>query len=145
MRVILVASVAAILAVGGGSAASAPGASMGAETSLRISFWAGGNDERTTADKPKQWTLRCDPAAGTHPEKADACRRLKAMKQPFKPLRAGLQCTQQYGGPQEAVISGIYLGQRVFASLSLVDGCQIARFKRLSFLVPGFRAGSLDS
>ena len=54
-------------------------------------------------------------------------------------------CTQQYGGPQEGTVSGTYLGRRVSASFSLTDGCQIARFKRVAFLFPGFRAGSLDS
>ena len=144
MRVAL-AAVAAVLAVGCGSAASAPGAATADETSLRISFWPEGNDEKPASAKPKQWTLRCEPPAGSHPQDAEACRKLKAMKQPFKPPRKGLQCTQQYGGPQEAVITGTYQGQRVFASLSLRDGCQIARFKRLAFLVPGFRVGSVDS
>ena len=145
MRATLAVAVVASLAVGCGSAASAPGASRDDETSLRISFWSQGNDETRTTDKPKQWTLRCDPAGGTHPQDAEACRKLKAMKQPFKPLRKDVQCTQQYGGPQEAVITGTYLGQHISASLSLTDGCRIARFKRLAFLVPGFRVSGLDS
>jgi hypothetical protein len=144
MRVAL-AVVAAVLAVGCGSAASAPGGAAGEATSLRISFWPEGNDEKLNADEPRQWTLRCDPPAGTHPQQADACRKLKAMKQPFKRPRRNLQCTQQYGGPQEAVITGVHGGQRVLASLSLRDGCQIARFKRLAFLIPGFRVSSVDS
>ena len=109
MRATLAVAVAASLAVGCGSAASSSGASQAEETSLRISFWAAGNDEARTTDKPRQWTLRCDPAGGTHPQDADACRKLKALKQPFRPLRKDLQCTQQYGGPQEAVITGTYL------------------------------------
>ena len=145
MRATLVVAVAASLVVGCGSAASATGGSNADETSLRISFWSEGNDESRTSDKPKQWTLRCDPAGGTHPQHADACRKLKAQSQPFRPLRKDLQCTQQYGGPQEAVISGTYQGRPVFASLSLTDGCRIARFKRLQFLVPGFRVSSFGS
>ena len=145
MRATLTVAIAAVLAVGCGAAASAPGVPAAEETSLKISFWAGGNDERSTKDKPKQWTLRCDPAGGTHPNDAAACTKLKTLTQPFKPPRRGLMCTQQYGGPQEGTITGTYLGQRVLASLSLTDGCQIARFKRLAFLFPGFRVGSLDS
>lgn len=144
MRVL--AAVAITLAVGCGSAASAPGGSEGAdETSLRISFWADGNDGPKDGEKPRQWTLRCDPPAGSHPNEADACRRLKAMKQPFRAPRKDVMCTQEYGGPQEATVSGVYQGRRVFASLSLKDGCQISRFTRLAFLVPGFRLASRDS
>ena len=145
MRATLAVAVAASLVVGCGSAASSSGASQAEETSLRISFWAEGNDEARTTDKPKQWTLRCDPAGGTHPQDADACRKLKAQSQPFRPLRKDLMCTQQYGGPQEAVITGTYQGRPVFVSLSLTDGCRISRFKRLQFLVPGFRVSSFGS
>ena len=145
MRATLAVAVAASLAVGCGSAASAPGESTANGTSLRISYWAAGNDETRTSDKPKEWTLRCDPAGGTHPQDAEACRKLKALSQPFKAPRKDVQCTQQYGGPQEAVITGTYLGQRVYASLSLTDGCRIARFKRLAFLVPGFRVSALGN
>jgi Subtilisin inhibitor-like len=145
MRVTLAVAIAASLAVGCGSAASAPGAPSGGGTSLTISYWPEGNDVRSTTDKPRQWTLRCDPAGGTHPADADACRKLKTLKQPFKRPQRGLMCTEQYGGPQEGTVRGTYLGTRVFASFSLVDGCQIARFKRVAFLFPGFRVGSLDS
>jgi hypothetical protein len=145
MRATLAVAAVVGLAVGCGSAASAPGTPTAGETSLRISFWSEGNDERTTSDKPRQWTLRCDPAGGTHPQEVEACRKLKAQSQPFRPLRKDLQCTQQYGGPQEAVIRGTYQGRPVYASLSLTDGCRIARFKRLQFLVPGFRVSSFGS
>jgi hypothetical protein len=149
MRTTLAVAVVAGLAVGCGSAASAPSASPSGserETSLRISYWSEGNDEQKTSDKPDdQWTLRCDPAGGSLPKDAEACRKLKTMKRPFAPPRKDLQCTQQFGGPQEAVISGTYLGDRVFARLSLTDGCQIARFKRLGFLIPGFRVSAPGS
>jgi hypothetical protein len=143
MRVVLAAVVAASFALGCGSAASAPASPAGGDdTSLRISFWAEGDDAQAA---PKRWTLRCDPAGGSHPRDAEACRKLDALKQPFKAPRKDLQCTQQYGGPQEATVTGTYLGNRVFARLTLTDGCQIARFKRLSFLVPGFRVTALGS
>jgi hypothetical protein len=145
MRATLAVAFAASLAVGCGSAASAPAAPAGGVISLKISYWPAGNDETTTTDKPRRWTLRCHPAGGSHPNAVDACRKLKVLKQPFKPLRDDLQCTQQYGGPQEGTLSGTYLGRRVSASFSLVDGCQIARFKRVAFLFPGFSAGALDS
>jgi hypothetical protein len=140
MRATLVAGILAALALGCGSAASAPPASP-ATTSLKISFWAEGK----AASTPLTWTLRCDPPAGSLPRAADSCRRLKVMGKPFALPRARAACTQVYGGPQQATIAGIYLGQRVFASLAMNDGCQIARFKKLGFLVPGFTPGSPNS
>ena len=149
MRTTLTVAVVAGLAVGCGSAASAPTPSpsgSGQDTTLRISYWSEGNDELKTSDQPdKQWTLRCDPAAGSLPKDVEACRKLKAMKRPFAPPRKDVQCTQEYGGPQEAVITGTYLGSRIFARLSLTDGCQIARFKRLGFLIPGVRVSAPGS
>jgi len=50
-----------------------------------------------------------------------------------------------YGGPQQATITGTYLGQRVLVFLALNDGCQISRFKRLGFLVPDFSPGGPNS
>jgi Subtilisin inhibitor-like len=145
MRATLALAFAVMLGVGCGSAASAPAAPDADETSLTISYWPSGNDLRAPREKPRQWTLRCDPAGGTHPNEADACRKLKVLKQPFKPVRRDVMCTEQYGGPQKGTVRGTYLGTRVFAGFSLVNGCQIARFKRVSFLFPGFTVGSVDS
>ncbi|MDQ3164244.1 MAG: subtilase-type protease inhibitor [Actinomycetota bacterium] len=141
MRRTLAATVLAALAVGCGSAASAPEAEPA--TSLRISYWSEGKAKGD--DTPEAWTLRCDPAGGSLPNDGEACRKLKVLKRPFAPARKGLMCTQVYGGPGEAVISGTFRGERVWTRLSLTDGCQISRFKRLAFLVPGFAVGGPDS
>ena len=140
MRPALAVSVLVGLALGCGSAASAPRAGP-TTTSLTISFWVEGR----AASTPQKWTLRCDPAGGSLTRAAEACRRLKGMRQPFARPRAGLACTQVYGGPQQAVITGTYLGQRVLAFLALNNGCQISRFKKLGFLVPGFSPGGPGS
>ena len=47
-------------------------------------------------------------------------------------------CTQQYGGPDQALITGTYRGRGVWVRLGLADGCQIARFRKLGFLIPAF-------
>jgi len=67
------------------------------------------------------------------------------MQRPFARPRASVACTQVYGGPQQATITGTYLGQRVLVFLALNDGCQISRFKRLGFLVPDFSPGGPNS
>ncbi len=116
----------------------AAGASAGATatTELKISYWP----EGPSAGNVKRWTLRCGPAGGTLPRPAGACEKLAGMRSPFAPVSQDAMCTQQYGGPQEAVVQGTYRGRAVWTRLTLRDGCQIARFKRLAFLVPTFSA-----
>jgi hypothetical protein len=58
---------------------------------------------------------------------------------PFTRISTRAICTEIYGGPQEAVIAGVHNGKRVWIGLSAKNGCQIARAKKLGFLVPGFQ------
>lgn len=46
-------------------------------------------------------------------------------------------CTQQYGGPQVALVTGTFHGQRVNAMFQRTDGCEIARWKALAPLLGG--------
>jgi hypothetical protein len=112
---------------------TAPGAG-GGETDLRIRVWSEGRDGPPT----RTFTLRCDPAGGTLRNPTEACRKLAAMRNPFAPLPKDMVCTQIYGGPQEALITGRYRGRDVRVLLTLRDGCQIERWRRLAFLTPGF-------
>ncbi len=73
-----------------------------------------------------QWTLRCDPSGGTLPKRAAACQKLDTMKNPFLPMRKDLECTQVYGGPEQAVITGRYEGRPVWVLLARRNGCEIA-------------------
>jgi subtilisin inhibitor-like len=132
-------AVIAAAGLGCGSASSAPSENAAAEpaTSLTISFWAEGQDE----SEPRRWTLRCGPVGGTHTRRAAACTRLASMQKPFVAQPKNQVCTQIYGGPEQALVTGKHRGQRVWTALGLGDGCQIARFKQLEFLVPGFRVG----
>jgi hypothetical protein len=50
-------------------------------------------------------------------------------------------CTQQYGGPQTAVVTGRYLGREVHCRFSRTDGCEIARWRAMAALLGG-SAGS---
>src|SRR5204862_197447 len=45
-------------------------------------------------------------------------------------------CTQLYGGPQEALVTGRLRGRLVHADFSRKDGCEIARWTRVGFLLP---------
>jgi hypothetical protein len=81
------------------------------------------------------WTLRCSPPGGTLPAAAAACRRLLALRGPFAPTPRRTVCTQVYGGPQEAVVRGTFAGRRVRTRLTRRNGCAIARWDRVRFLL----------
>jgi hypothetical protein len=80
---------------------------------------------------PTNFTLVClngTPAAESqHPNAAAACTALKnnaALLSPA-PRAKDQACTQQYGGPQQATVTGTVDGNPVEASFSLRDGCEI--------------------
>ena len=53
----------------------------------------------------------------------------------FPEPRADRICTQQYGGPQVAVVTGWFRGREVHSQFSRTDGCEIARWKTLAALL----------
>ena len=93
---------------------------------------------------PLRWTLLCDPPGGDHPLAAPACELLAKFAgqevDPFAPPRKSRACTDLYGGPDTATVSGVWRGRRVQASFSRVDGCEIARWDALGPVLGG--AGS---
>jgi hypothetical protein len=81
------------------------------------------------------YTLVCqggEPAAESqHPSAAEACLALKENPSLLSPPAPGTEraCTQQYGGPQTATVTGMVDGTAVEASFALRDGCEIAAWK----------------
>lgn len=82
------------------------------------------------------WTLQCDPPGGDHPDPAAACAALDAHPDALAPVAPGRMCTQQYGGPMTATVTGRWRGDPVDSRFSLTDGCQIARWAALQGLLP---------
>ncbi len=83
------------------------------------------------------WTLTCDPVGGTHPDPTAACAALTAHGERALPaVRKDRACTQIYGGPQTASVTGTWAGAAVRSSFSLKNGCEIARWKMLQGLLP---------
>jgi hypothetical protein len=128
--------VAAVLALAGllgcSSAESDSSSAARAESAeLRIVFWPKG---RQKAARSVRWTLRCGPIGGTLPRRERACDRLLALNRPFGPVPRGRACTEIYGGPQVAEVRGRLRGRAVAARFTRTDGCQIARWNRVSFL-----------
>jgi len=99
---------------------------------LTITVWP----EGMAAGDGRRWTLQCGPAGGTHPRAAKACARLALLSAPFRPVPADVVCTEIYGGPQEALVTGTFRGRRVHARFNRVNGCEIARWDRVAVLFP---------
>jgi hypothetical protein len=115
-----------VAAVPAASPAAAPG------TELKITLWPSGK-----GPAPHRWTLECAPADGTLPNRRLACTRLARLSAPFAPVPADSACTEQYGGPAEALVTGRFKGRRIWALFNRADGCRIARWKKHEFLFGG--------
>lgn len=77
------------------------------------------------------WTLTCDPAGGTHPDAAAACRQLLAVKDPFGKVKAGTVCPMILASARRATFTGTWFGETV--NRTIVDGgCDLGRWSQLS-------------
>jgi hypothetical protein len=111
-----------------------------ASTSLNITVWPNGVDQ----PGKKTYTLRCAPLGGTLPRRTEACAKLARLNHPFAPTPKNVVCTELYGGPQEALVTGRLRGYSVRASFSRKNGCEIARWNRIRYLFP-VAVGAADS
>jgi hypothetical protein len=83
------------------------------------------------------WTLTCDPVGGSHPSPSTACGVLGASGAEALPGSPTDQmCTQEYGGPQKALIRGTWRGKALSSQLTLENGCEISRWSSLLGLLP---------
>jgi hypothetical protein len=103
-----------------------------ASTSLNVTVWPNGMGQ----PGKKAYTLRCAPLGGTLPRRAEACAKLARLSHPFAPTPMNMACTELYGGPQEALVTGRLRGYSVRASFSRKNGCEIARWNRIRYLFP---------
>ena len=93
------------------------------QANLRVTVWPNG---RTGARVVA--TVHC-------PSASPACRKLATVPgNPFAPTPPGMMCTDIYGGPEEAIVTGTFRGQKVWAHFTRRDGCAIARWNRIAFL-----------
>ena len=103
-----------------------------ASTSLHVTVWPNGIGHGTK----HTYTLTCAPVGGTLPHRLAACSRLARLKSPFAGLPKNIACTQIYGGPQQALVTGRFRGALVRARFNRRNGCQIERWNRMAFLLP---------
>jgi hypothetical protein len=77
------------------------------------------------ARPPRRITIRC-----TSPEDSPGCEALSKVKpKTFEPTPGNVACTQQFGGPQTATVTGTLRGEPVDAEFSLANGCEISRWQ----------------
>jgi hypothetical protein len=124
---VAVACAAALAACGSTPAASGPAgtdSTMAAKVSLDITV-------KTTPGAPvKHWTLRCDPAGGSHPDPAAACGVLLKAKAPFAPLPKDVMCPMIIVGTKTAIVKGTYFGRHVDTTF-MPGGCDLAKWQQI--------------
>jgi len=103
-------------------------------TTLAIAFYPKGMSQPEVS----RYRLRCNPASGTVPHPARACRTLANLAHPFAPTPPGTFCTALAMGPEEAIVTGRLRGSPVYAHLRVQGGCEINRWRRVANVVPGF-------
>jgi len=109
---------------GGCGSAAAPGIPAPARVSLTITL-AGAPGE-----PQGHWTVRCDPAGGTHPDPAAVCKALIAAM-PFAPQPPRKVCPQIIIDSKAVIITGAWYGKKVHRVV-IDGGCDLALFAKLS-------------
>ncbi|MEU0370754.1 SSI family serine proteinase inhibitor [Streptomyces sp. NPDC006283] len=91
-----------------------------------------------------RYELKCGPAGGTHPSAESACRRLEELakqeRDPFAPVPQDQMCTQQFGGPATARVTGTWRGRQIDATFDRSNGCEISRWQTLEPVLPNTRS-----
>ncbi len=126
---LLATSLALVVVLGacGGSAAAA-------ETKLSITLYPNGLGKPGVVHR----RLSCNPASGTVPNPAGACRVLARLAHPFAGVPAGTICSHLDTGPQVASVVGHIRGKAVRTQLNLRGSCEIGRWRLVAAVVPGF-------
>lgn len=109
------------------------GATRAGTTELTVVVRSGrGSEERT-------YSLLCDPPGGDHPDPEAACRLLDELDDPFAPVPSDMMCTEIYGGPQTATVTGTLRGEPVDAEFDRTNGCEISRWDQHAVILGEIR------
>jgi hypothetical protein len=114
-------------------ACSSAAAGTSGQASLRVVY------KRTATAAPVVRLVTCARVPGTGAEPTPACARLDELARPFAPVPRGSACTEIYGGPQTARVTGTFKGRRIWVVFRRTNGCEIDRWNRHAFLFPGGR------
>ena len=89
------------------------------------------DDGARGGDAPRELRLSC-----AKPTDSSACGAAAEVSEADLQKNPGdMACTQVYGGPEEATITGMLRGAAVDASFKRTDGCQIARWNGVKDLL----------
>ena len=117
-RYLLTPLIAAACASAVTACGSTPAASPAAAAKVSLDITV-----TTTPGAPtKHWTLRCDPAGGSHPDPAAACAVLLKAKAPFAAPAKGIMCPMIRVGTKTAIVKGTYFGRHVDTTF-MPGGC----------------------
>lgn len=105
-----------------------------------------GGDEPPEAPRPTQappptgatrLEVTVRPRGGDGPPRRRVVTRVSAAvtAASLAPVPRDVACTEIYGGPATARVSGILRGESVDATFNRVNGCEIARWDRLASLL----------
>jgi hypothetical protein len=92
----------------------------------------------TAGAAPKEATLECgttSKATGFLTDAEAACRAVSEHADRLQPPPGDRMCTQIYGGPQEARVTGTVDGRPVDRTIRRSDGCGISDWKALEPLL----------
>jgi hypothetical protein len=107
----------AVAAGGAGAYALSAGAAQPSKTRLVVVYKPhGAYPKPGQSTRSHRWTLSCDPARGSHPLPATACRELAAHRSDL--LHPGAQCMVIVRGAPSATVSGTVEGHKVTFSSS---------------------------
>ncbi|NJP68379.1 SSI family serine proteinase inhibitor [Streptomyces spiramenti] len=122
-------ALAAALAAAAAFAGTATGAAAPQEPETRLVISVSENGELSDA---RETTLTCNPAGGEHSAPQAACDELDAAGAAvLSPVSRTSVCTQMYGGPETARVTGVWAGQPVDAEFSRTNGCEMHRWDQL--------------
>ncbi len=114
----------------GTSASSSPGATHSAQASAaKVSLSVTFTGQPGTP--AKHWTLRCDPAGGTHPDPAAACGELLKIKDLFASPPMHVNCPMILATGHEVIINGTWFGKKVHRTFT-EGGCDLTHWTELN-------------
>ena len=120
---VLALGAAGLVMQGCGNDAPAPQAGDASSGNLQITYIP------EPGVTPRRADLMC-PASTA--DGAAACEQVESLTPAFDPVPADQVCSQQYGGPEQIVLSGTWAGESVDTTLTRTNGCEIDRYASLA-------------
>jgi hypothetical protein len=127
MKIAVLLACLAALGLAGCGSNDEQAASPPAVADLTVTVDADGDG----SDKPRSTTVKCEAA-----QDSDTCKAVDGMApKTFEPVGDMVACTQQYGGPETATVTGTLHGDAIDATFSRVNGCEISRWEQAAPLL----------